>query len=243
MTIAQNVCYNRCALCVMVLVIHPPTQSALAVMEGALCVYNERNENMGESEKRIEVVQMQVKDIKTGFGNPRKISKKKKLELEKSLEDLGDFGIFLIDEEDNVIAGNQRLAILMEKDPETFVTCKRLIGYTEAELRAINIKDNTHSGEWDLDLLADWTADLNIDLGIETEKEKDPEEKGIKDMEPIRFEKYNYVVIACNNEIDYNELVRNLGIEGKKMKVAKKRSIKARAVWYHDIKAQIIPNS
>lgn len=195
-----------------------------------------------EETKRIEVLQMKVKDIKTAFGNPRKIEKKKLLELEKSLEEFGDFGLFLIDENDNVIAGNQRLSILKNKDPETMVTCKRLIGYTEAELRAINIKDNTHSGDWDLDLLADWTADLNIDLGIDPAKDKDPDEKSIKDMEPIRFEKYNYVVIACNNEIDYNELTRNLGIEGKKMRVAKKRSIKARAVWYHDIKAQIVPN-
>ena len=196
---------------------------------------------MEEKVKKIEVVEMKVKDIKTAFGNPRKIQKKKLKELEKSLEDFGDFGLFLLDEQDNVIAGNQRLSILMNKDPETKVTCKRLIGYTEAELRAINIKDNTHSGEWDLEMLADWTADLNMDLGIDPEKEKNPEEKSIKDMEPIRFEKYNYVVIACNNEIDYNELTRNLGIEGKKMKVAKKRSIKARAVWYHDIKAQIVP--
>lgn len=196
---------------------------------------------MEENNKKIEVVEMKVKDIQTGFGNPRKIEKKKLKELERSLDDFGDFGLFLIDEHNNVIAGNMRLSILKNRDPETVVTCKRLTGYTEAELRAINIKDNTHSGDWDLDLLADWTADLNMDLGIDPEKEKSPEDKTIKDMEPIRFEKYNYVVIACNNEIDYNELVRNLGIEGKKMKVAKKRSIKARAVWYHDIKAQIVP--
>ena len=191
-------------------------------------------------EKKIEVIEMKVKDIKTEFGNPRKIKKAKLEELERSLEELGDFGIFLVDENDNVIAGNQRLSILKNKDPETVVTCKRLIGYTESELKAINIKDNTHSGEWDLDILADWTADLNLDLGLE-EPQEDPEEKTVKDMDPIRFEKYNYVVIACNNEIDYNELTRNLGIEGKKMKVTEKRSIKARAVWYHNIKAQILP--
>ena len=190
--------------------------------------------------KRIEVVEMHVCDIKTGFGNPRKITKKKREELEKSLEQHGDFGIFLIDEEDNIIAGNQRLAVLMNKDPMTKVLCKRLIGYSNAELRAINIKDNTHSGEWDLDMLADWTADLIIDLGIEEEK-PDPDERSIKDMEPVRFEKYDYVLIACMNEIDYNELTRNLGIEGKKMKVAKSRKIKARAVWYHDMKCQIVP--
>ncbi len=102
-------------------------------------------------EKKIEVCQMKVADIKTGFGNPRKITPKKAEELERSLNTFGDFGIFLIDEHDNVIGGNQRLAILKKTNIEATVTCKRLIGYTKAELNAINIKDNTHSGERDLD--------------------------------------------------------------------------------------------
>ena len=66
------------------------------------------NPNLPENlpEKRIEVVTMRVGDIKTGFGNPRKIGKKKREELKRSLEQFGDFGLFLIDEQDNVIAGN-----------------------------------------------------------------------------------------------------------------------------------------
>lgn len=190
-------------------------------------------------EKEIKVMKVKAKDLKTGFGNPRKIQKAKREELKASLEMLGDFGLFLIDEEMNVIAGNQRLSVIMEIDPNTELLCKQLCGYSNAELRAINIKDNTHSGEWDLDLLADWTADLNIDLGIDLKDDKDDDRK-IENMEPITFEKYNYVVIACDNEIDYNELVRNLGIEGKTVAVAK-RKMKARAVWYHDMKCQIVP--
>ena len=48
-------------------------------------------------EKRIEVIQMRAGDIKTGFGNPRKITQKKREELERSLDMLGDFGVFVID--------------------------------------------------------------------------------------------------------------------------------------------------
>lgn len=187
-------------------------------------------ENTG---KRIEVTQMRVGDIKTAFGNPRKISKKKREELKRSLETLGDFGIFLIDEHDNVIAGNMRQSILNEMNPDFVVTCKRLIGYTEAELRAINIKDNTHAGEWDMDLLADWTADLNMDLGLDL-REKSPDDRKIKEMELINYEKYDYVMIVCKNEMDYNELVRKLGIEGAKVKINDKKKIRARAVWYHE---------
>lgn len=155
------------------------------------------------------------------------------------METYGDFGIYLIDEKNNVIAGNQRLSIVMEIDPDTVLYCKKLIGYTKSELRAINIKDNTHAGEWDLDILADWTADLNLDLGLDF-MEKEPEERDIKDMEPIHYEKYDYVMIVCRYETDYNDLVRKLGIEGAKVKVAKTRKIKARAIWYDEMKAQLV---
>ena len=190
-------------------------------------------------EKRIEIGKMRVGDLKHGFGNPRKISKKKSDELKRSMELYGDFGIFLIDEHDNVIAGNQRSIILSRQDPDIMVDVKRLIGYSNAELRSINIMDNTHAGEWDMDLLAEWTADLNLDLGIDLDN-KDPRDRDIKDMELIRYEKYNFVLIACRNEIDYNDLVRKLGIEGKKVAMTKKRKIKARAIWYDQMKAQII---
>lgn len=191
-------------------------------------------------EKRIEVVTLKAKELKKGFGNPRKITRKKLEELEKSLEDNGDFGLFLIDEENNIIAGNQRHSIIVKKNPEQELLCKRLINYTEAELRSINIKDNTHSGEWDLDLLADWTADLNVDLGIELNNSNLGDRK-LKDMELIRYEKYDYVLLVCRNELDYNELIRKLGIEGAKVKIpGTKRSIKARAIWYDQIKGQLV---
>lgn len=193
-------------------------------------------------EKRIETVELPVSQIKTGFGNPRKITKKKQEELERSLKELGNFGIFVIDEDDNIIAGNQRMKIIKDIDSEAIVTCKRLIGYTEAEKRAINIKDNTHSGEWDLDLLADWTADLEVDLGIKP-KEVDPNQRTIPGMELIHYEKYDYVLIACRSELDYNDLIRRLGIEGAKVQIAKHRKIKARAIWYDQMKATIVPNT
>ena len=191
-------------------------------------------------DKRTEVCKMRAGDLKTGFGNPRKISKKKLDELADSLEMLGDFGIYLIDEHDNVIGGNRRLkAVLRRFGPDTMLDCKRLIGYTEAELRAINIKDNTHAGEWDLDLLADWTADLNVSFGIDPAAES-PQERNIQMMELMRYEKYDYVMIVCRNEIDYLQLTRALGIDDAKVLVAKKRKIRARAVWYDDMKAQIV---
>ncbi len=196
-------------------------------------------------EKRIEVVELKVSDLKRDFGNPRKpLTSKKKRELQNSLETHGDFGIVVVDEHNNIISGNQRVDLLTEANPETIVLCKRLVGYSTSELRAINIKANTHAGEFDLDMLAEWTADLNLDLGFDIPS-IDASDRKIKDMELIRYEKYDYVMIVCRNEVDHLNLVRALGIENKKIVISKgkngERKIKARAIWYDDMKAQIVP--
>lgn len=153
-------------------------------------------------EKRIEVVEMRVGDLVGMDGNPRRISPKKKKELRRSFEMFGDFGIRVIDEKNRIISGHQSVDTLIAMYGEDHVTlCKRLIGYSEPELKAINIKANTHSGEWDLDKLAAWTADLHVDLGLEL-PQKDADEHTIRKMELIRYEKYDYVMIVCRNEID-----------------------------------------
>lgn len=192
-------------------------------------------------DKRIEVVQRRVGDLKLDFGNPRKIKKQKREDLEESLEKYDDFGIIVINEQNQVLGGNQRVTIFQRKDPDRIVTCKMLIGYTVAEQKYVNIKLNSHAGEWDLEELGDWTADLMGSFKLDLEEPPKPiEERSIKDMEPIHYEQYDYVLIACRNELDYNDLTRKLGIDGGTVKVAKSRRIKGRAIWYDNMKAQIL---
>ncbi len=196
---------------------------------------------MDEKGKRIEVIEdFPVKNIKNGFGNPRKIKKAKADELQQSLDTLGDFGLILLDENDNIIAGNQRVELMKKNDPESKVLVKKLIGYSQSELRAINIMDNTHAGEWDMNLLSEWTADLNLALGIDPQKEeKKMKRSDLKNMDRIRYEKYDYVMIVCRNENDYKALIKDLGLEGKRTIVTPTRSIKARAVWYDDLEVTL----
>ena len=191
-------------------------------------------------EKRIEMVKMRAGDIKTGFGNPRKITKKRFEELCRSIELYGNFGIFVINENDDIIAGNQRLkAVLTLYGPDHIVECKKLYGYTDEELKEINLKDNLHSGEWDLDMLADWAVDLNkslsIDKAISDSVKKDAKKREIDEMELAPLEKYNYVMIVCNNTLDYDLLTEKLGIRGKEILIGGKRRIQARAVWFNQV--------
>ena len=190
------------------------------------------------------MVTVRAGDIKTGFGNPRKITKKKLEELCRSIELYGNFGIFILDEENNIIAGNQRLkAVLRLYGEDYLVECKKLYGYTEEELKEINLKDNLHSGDWDLDLLADWAVDLNkslsIDQAISDSIKKDARAREIDEMELLPLEKYNYVLIVCNNSLDYDLLAEKLGIRGKEVLLGGKRRVEARAVWFKDIENKL----
>ena len=90
-----------------------------------------------------------------------------------------------------------------------------------------------------MDLLADWTADLNLDLGLDL-KSVDPADRKKKEMELINYEKYNYVLLVCRNELDYNELTRKLGINGAIVKMNDKKKLRARAIWYDEISANIV---
>lgn len=202
--------------------------------------WNERKGKGMGVKKRIELKEgVPVSALKFDFGNPRKITKKKKEELSRSMKTYGDFGLILVDEKYNVIGGSQRATVIKEDNPDATVDVKVLIGYSEAELRAINIRDNTHAGEWDMDLLAEWTADLNLDLGLDL-KADDPAERKKKEMELINYEKYNYVMLVCRSELDYNELTRKLGIDGAIVKMSDKKKLKARAIWYDEISAAIV---
>lgn len=195
--------------------------------------------------KRIEVCYYSVAELNHGFENPRKApSPKRKQALEESLTKLGDFGVIVIDENLSIISGNQRTKILLALDPSRKVLCKKLIGYSDSEKKAINIKANTHAGEWDTGKLAEWVGDFKLDMSSDFTalKQKEPY---IKDMELMRFEKYDYVIVVCRNEPDYNNLLRMLQLENKKLLIRKKRdqdrALKARAIWYDDFEKLVKP--
>lgn len=193
--------------------------------------------------KKIEVVELKVCELNNQFGNPRKIGNKGLKNIENSFDRFGDFGVIVIDENNSILSGSQMVYVLKQKDPNAKVLCKRVVGYSKAEKRAINIKNNRHEGEDDLALLAEWTADLNIDLGIDPLKEK-KESKGreIELLEPKLYEKYDYVLIACRSELDWNNLNEKLQLDKKKVLICpkNKRKIKCRAVWYDELPVEFV---
>ncbi len=187
---------------------------------------------MEEKAKKIEVVTLKAVDLQNSFENPRKVKRGKLKELRDSLETFGDFGVIVIDEKNNILSGTQRVSQQMEIDPNQDMLCKRLVGYTEVEMKAINIKANEHAGEWDLDILSRWTADLGMD--IDAKVKGSVEERKIDEMELVRFEKYNYILVAFKTEMEYNLILEKLGLVDKKVTLSEKSKerTQARAIWF-----------
>jgi DNA modification methylase len=130
-------------------------------------------------EKRIVICQRRVSELKLEFINPRKINKERLNDLRESLEILGDFGVIVIDENNVIIAGIQRVTAL---HADMKVDCKQLIGYSETEKQLINIRANQHSGNWNEKELEKILIELNqmdIDLKLTGLDSLDLEEIGI----------------------------------------------------------------
>jgi ParB-like chromosome segregation protein Spo0J len=120
--------------------------------------------------KKIETIYLKPSELKHDFGNPRVISDEKIKKLKNSIKKYGDHDIIKIDEEKNIISGNQRIKAMIELGIDSPVLCKQLIGFSDKELKAINIKSNEHDGEWDYNLLNEWKKEINewdIDLDEE----------------------------------------------------------------------------
>tara|TARA_R110002126_G_scaffold93089_4_gene220744 strand:+ start:152 stop:763 length:612 start_codon:yes stop_codon:yes gene_type:complete len=189
--------------------------------------------------RKTEILFCTIEEVKNQFENPRKIKRGKLMELRESLVEHGDFGIIVLDEKNNLISGTQRVSQMFEINPQMEVIAKRLIGYTEMQLKAINIEANEHKGEWDIELLNKWIKDLG--LNMDTKPKTSISDRKIDDMELLRFEKYNYIIIAFKTDMEFTLMQEKLGIMNKKvmLNARKGRKLKARAVWFDKLKEHL----
>ena len=132
-----------------------------------------------------------VSELKNWESNPRTISEESYKELKKSIGDLGNFEPLVINTDGTVLAGNQRLRVHKEQgDSEVEVSVPER-ELTEEEIKKIGIISNRHSGEWDMDKLANEFEDVLTELGFDDlmpEVELDVKEDDYEEPEdlPIR---------------------------------------------------------
>lgn len=119
-----------------------------------------------------------INDLIPFESNPRQMTEKQVIDLQKSLEKFGLVEIPAIDVDNVIIAGHQRLRILklLGKGEETIDVRVPNRKLTKEEFEEYNIRSNKNTGDWDFDLLANFDQELLINIGF------DPKELGEKDV-------------------------------------------------------------
>ncbi len=108
-------------------------------------------------------------DLKVLENNPRKISDKDFKKLGEDIEEMGNFRPLIVDTENVILGGNQRYRQLLEKYGKDFEVEVSLPSreLSESERKKIIITDNTHRGDWDLDILGEDFGSVLEDLGFD----------------------------------------------------------------------------
>ena len=123
-----------------------------------------------------------ITDLKPATYNPRQISTKQYNDLKESVKRFGLVDPIIINKDNTVVGGHQRLKIAKELkyiDIECVV-----LDLSKAEERELNIRLNKNTGDFDMDILAnefdidgltDWGF-KHIDLDINIDKLEDDKE-------------------------------------------------------------------
>jgi len=127
-----------------------------------------------------------IKDLKPHPKNPRKMSKHDADNLEKKLKKFGLIDKPIIDMNDQLIGGHQRINVLKKmkvKEVECWVPDRTI---DPEDIDELNLSLNRVAGEWDYDILAnEWGEDMLIRGGFTREDIDfaDPEQIDAKDDE------------------------------------------------------------
>jgi len=120
-----------------------------------------------------------ITDLMGYENNPRQVKKDRFKQLAKNIDSVGFFGGIVINLDNVVLSGNQRIKVLLDKgfdEIEVMVPDRALSVEEEQE---VNITANVIAGEWDADILssafstddlADWGL-TDFDVGLADEKD------------------------------------------------------------------------
>ena len=113
-----------------------------------------------------------VEDLTSYDLNPRILADFQAEQLTKSLKRFNLVEIPAIDIDDTLLAGNQRIKIMVvlgrgEEEIDVRVPNRKL---TESEFREYNIRSNKNTGEWDIDLLSNLDESFLSEIGFSSEE-------------------------------------------------------------------------
>ena len=148
-------------------------------------------------------VTRKISELSPQENNPRKITKKQKEQLAKSIETFGVAEPICISKTGIILGGHQRYRILKASRVKEVPCWECQEDLNIAEIAELTIRLNQNRGDWDYDLLAnqfdvtdllDWGFDIS-----ELELEEDPGQK----KEPESFQ--IIVTLMCKQSLENAE--------------------------------------
>lgn len=121
-------------------------------------------EILWHSEKR------KLSELSPSEYNPRQASEKQSTDLKNSLTKFNIVDPIIINKNNTIIGGHFRIRELEKlgiKEADVRVPIREL---TTEEEKELNIRLNKNTGDWDLDLLANFDEELLKDIGFESEE-------------------------------------------------------------------------
>ncbi len=124
----------------------------------------------------MKIEKVKIAELNPAEYNPRKMTNKQYEDLKNSLEKFGLVDPIIINSDNTVVGGHQRLRIMRELGAELVPIVR--VNLSKEDERELNIRLNKNSGEFDLDILAnnfdidelkDWGF-KDIELGFNIDK-------------------------------------------------------------------------
>lgn len=181
--------------------------------------------------KEIQIVYRNVDELIEPDYNPRKISAKQREDIKRSLENFGFVQPLVVNINETrkniVVGGNQRLKIAKAMGYEKAPCIE--VELDEQKEKELNLRLNKNQAEFDFKMLTDFfDKSFLLDVGFDTkeigsiESEFEEKFKAITDencempIVPQFNEKYDSIIIFCNNELDFNWIRNVLQLERSK---------------------------
>jgi ParB-like chromosome segregation protein Spo0J len=124
----------------------------------------------------MKITKVKISELKQAEYNPRRLTTKQYSDLKASLDKFGLVDPIIINSDNTVIGGHQRLKIVRELGASEVPTVR--VNLSKEDERELNIRLNKNTGEFDLDILAnnfdmeelkDWGF-KDIELGFNIDK-------------------------------------------------------------------------
>jgi DNA modification methylase len=126
---------------------------------------------MANSQK-LQVQQLKISELRLSEYNPRKWSEEQLQKLRESIEKFGVVDPLIVNDHESrkniVVGGNMRLAVLKEMGFDEIPVV--YVNLNEKQERDLNIRLNKTGGDFDFDLLKEFSEDLLADIGFSSEE-------------------------------------------------------------------------